>query len=182
MKPQIIKADIAGYMVKFPDEHDVFYVGESCPPIGNGFVYKDRRAFEDQIGICYTPERDFENLAETRDLECDSILQERLAEYLESHGMDDGYVALDVGYTWDDLRDCVYNWIGDQLNEVCEDDHYFELFVDYIQEKLFDLLDWQMPETLLSEWDVIEQWENAPQLSCEDPRLTDKQRKELGYE
>lgn len=170
LEPRFIKADTAGYMVKFPDEDEVFYVGSPCPPIGNGVCYKSKEAFEYQEGICYTPEADFKDISARRDLQCDSELQERLANYLGTHGLDSGHVALDVGYTWDDLRDRVYSWIGDTLNDVC-DDKYFEMFVDYIQERMFEELDWQAPATWLSELDPIEQWENCPQLSCDDPRF-----------
>lgn len=179
-EPTIIEADIAGYMVKFPDSDEVFYVGSSCPPIGNGVCYKSKKAFDDQQGICYTPEHDFKDISAWRDLDCDSELQERLANYLGTHELDSGHVALDVGYTWDDLRERVYSWIGDKLNDVC-DDKYFELFVDYIQERLFNELDWQGPDALLYAWDVMELYDDAPQLCSDDPRLTDKQKQELGY-
>lgn len=178
LEPEVIEADTAGYMVKFPDADEVFYVASSCPPIGDGVCYKSKEAFDDQQGICYIPEHDFKDISAWRDLDCDSELQERLANYLGTHGMDSGHVALDVGYTWEDLRERVYSWIGDTLNDVC-DDKYFELFVDYIQERLFNELDWQGPDALLYAWDVMELYDDAPQLCYDDPRLTDKQKEEL---
>lgn len=174
MKPEIIKADTAGMIVSWDDGNDVYYIGSSCPPIGNGICYKDRAAFEDKQGICYIPEHDFENIEETRDLQCDSRLQEQLVDFLHKNHIDAGYVAQDVGYTWQDLRDEVYSWEGGKLNDIIKDDRIFELFIDYIQDRCFDECDWQAPSTWLYELDPIEQWENCPQLSCEDTRFDEQ--------
>lgn len=162
MKPKIIKADIAGYMVKFPNDDDVYYVGEACPPIGNGFCYKDRAAFKDRQGICYTPEYSFMD-----EVGIDENVSDEMLDFMNKNGI--GYVALDNGYTFYDIEHCVYDWIGDKLNEL--NDYIYDLFVDYMCEQVFENVDWQCPETYLQELDVIEQWENAPQLSCIDPRF-----------
>ena len=168
MKPEIIKADTAGMIVSWDNGNDVYYIGSSCPPIGNGVCYKDKQAFEDQQGICYVNEYGFYD-----EVAIDENVSDEMLEWMRKHN--EWYVCMDDrDYTYDDLRDVVYGWEGGKLNNIIKDDRIFELFIDYIQERCFDELDWQAPATWLSELDPIEQWENCQQLSCEDPRFDEQ--------
>ena len=55
MKPKIIKADTAGFIVQF-DEEEIYYVGEYYR---GAAIYKDEKAFKEHVGICYIPENCF---------------------------------------------------------------------------------------------------------------------------
>lgn len=168
MKPEIIKADTAGMIVSWDNSKDVYYVGSSCPHIGNGVCYKNKQAFDDQEGICYVNEYNFYD-----EVAVDENVSDEMLAWMNKHN--EWHVCMkEQGYTWEDLRIAVYDWIGHQLD--CLDDHTYDMFVDYMQERLFDELDWQSPSTWLSELDPIEQWENCPQLCSDDPRFVNKKR------
>lgn len=174
MKPQIIKADTAGCIVNF--NGDIYYVGDKS---GEGIAYKDKAAFDNKQGICYTPEYDFYD-----EVGIDENVSDEMLSWMTRHNQ--WHVTCDNGFTYDDLRERVYHWENGTLNDIIEDDRLFELFIDYMVDRMFGELEWQTPDSWLNELDVLEQWENCPQLSCEDPRfplddkrLTDKQMEEL---
>lgn len=177
MKPQIIKADIAGCTVKFPNEETVYYVGDSCPPLGNGICYKDRKAFDEHVGICYIPEYDFmDEPALDKDVSSD------MREWMEKNFS--WHVAIDNGYTRDGIYAAADEAIDAEWQEQMEKEYgkaFFEGFIDHIAQVIFDTVDWQHPETYAQELDIDEEWEYYLK-KYDDPRLTDKQKKELGYE
>ena len=183
MKPQIIKADTAGMIVSWDNGNDVYYVGSSCPPIGNGICYKDKQSFDDQQGICYVNEYGFYD-----EVAIDENVSDEMLAWMRKHN--EWHVCMDDrGYTYEDLRHAVYDWDGGELNDIIKDDDIYEMFIDYMTARCFDECDWQTPETWLNELDPEEQWENCPQLcegdprfQFEDERLTPQQRKELGYD
>lgn len=183
MKPEIINADTAGMIVSWDNGKDVYYVGSNCPPIGNGVCYKEKQAFDDRQGICYVNEYGFYD-----EVAIDENVSDEMREWMRKHS--EWYVCMDDrGYTYDDIREAVYSWEAGYLDDEIQDDKLYEMFIDWMTEQVFDIVDWQSPETYLSELDPFEQWENCPQLSSDDPRfpiddkrLTDKQKQELGYE
>lgn len=170
MKPEIIKADTAGFMVKFPNDDDVYYVGEK---VGSGYVYQDKQAFRDRVGVCYISEHGWLD-----EVGIDENVSDEMLTFIDEHGY--CCVALDNGYTWNDLYDEVFNWIGSELDDVAED--VVDDFCCYMTATLFSNLVISAPRDIIEQFDVRNEYNVWLQTEVQDPRLTDKQRKELGYE
>ena len=177
MKPQIIPADIAGKMVSWNNGNDVYYVGDVCPPMGQGTVYKDQKAFDEHVGICYVPEACFFD-----EVGIDENVSDEMLAWMRKNN--EWLVACDNGYT----RDDIYAAVCDAFDGACG---YYdkaveeygkplvEEFLDKVTKFTFDICDWQCPETFLNEFEFDEEWEMFIEEQTDDKRLTDKQKKEL---
>ena len=151
---KITKADIAGWRIETDDQ--TYYVGEyvhlGC---NEGVIYKDLHAFETGEGVCYVQEYGFENADQNGGELFEFAAKEGAASVLENNP----YIA-STGYTRKDFEDMVEG-------------------TKYSAQDLFYSCEWQSPETLMDEW---LQYDEDEMEQFEDLRLTEKQRKELGYE
>lgn len=173
MKPQVIKADV-GCIVKFPDDPDVYYVGE-C--IGNGNTYHSKQAFRDRVGICYIDQYGWFD-----ELGWDENVSDEMIDWMFYHGTKySGVTFGGTGYTFNDLYAVVDTWadngdLGDLSEEAYND------FCDYFTGVLFANLVIGRPEDKIQDYDPLHEYKCWLQTTIEDPRLTPQQRKELGYE
>lgn len=177
MKPTIIKADIAGRIVMF-GENDIYYVGGSTE---QGVVYKSQEAFDEHDGICYVPEAGF--------FDAVGIYENVSDEMIDFMNEDNCCYVTDGagGYTRDDIYAAMYDHLdgNDEWVERMKKEYgnaFVEGYIDKCVEIVFQELDWQCPETLMDDWDWYDDWEQYLKDYFDDPRLTDKQKKELGYD
>ena len=174
MKQQVIKADTLGCMVKFQGDSDVYYIGEK---VGDGFAYQYKAAFKNGIGICYIPYNSFMD-----DVEMDENVPDELFDLIARKKVPSGAVAMDDGFTLDDLRYVVNQWVDNcsLMNDV--NDEPKEEFIEYFTGVLFANLVTADPCDYIEEYNAWNEYMNWLQVTDEDPRLTSQQRKELGYE
>ena len=99
--------------------------------LGQGFGFKDEQAFIEKKGICYIPEHSFTGITGNDNL-CDEC--------------NNGEEKFDEFYNYDlfiklakEFKD--RNKISDKYS------------VEDIAKNLFDSVDWQFPETLISDWE-----------------------------
>ena len=171
MKPQVIKADV-GCIVNFPDD-DIYYVGEL---VGDGNCYQSKQAFRDEQGICYIDQYGWFD-----ELGWDENVSDEMYDWMARHPKYSGVTFGGTGYTRNDLEDVVGNWVDScpALNDI-DDDAYRE-FVNYFAGVLFANLVNGSPEKKIMDYDPYEEYQTWLQVNGNDPRLTPKQRKELGY-
>lgn len=160
-------------------------VGTICIDItaghtANGYCYKNQIAFDNYPdSICYIPEYGFEDLRRNIGAVYSNghyfLTPEQVAKAIE-----DG-----TAYTRNSMRKLIYEQCADIISregDGIDDTALFERFVDNMLEDAFLTVDWQYVSTFIDEIDPIEQWELFLEKELDDKRLTDKQRKELGYE
>lgn len=173
MKPQVIKADV-GCIVKFPHDEDVYYVGEL---VGDGNVFQDKKAFREQIGMCYIDKYGWFD-----EVGWDENVSDEMYDWMARHPQYSGVTFGGTGYTRDDLEQVVADWVDNcsELDDI-EPNGCAE-FIDYFTGVLFANLVNGSPEDKIQDYDPQEEYQRWLQLAGEDPRLTPQQRKELGYE
>ena len=167
MKTLLIhKADESGWRVETVEK--TYYVGECFSDgVSEGVVYKNSQAFNEQDNtVCYIPEYDFEN----HEQNASELFEFDAKRWAASDLENNPYVATS-GYSYHDLRQLVIDWEGGELIDEIGEGDFYNLFIDYVTNLLFNCLSWQSPETLLYEWDVWDIWEDCPQLSFSDPRF-----------
>lgn len=177
MKTITIKpADLAGLMVQIEGESTTYYIGESYGD-NDGVVYKNEEAFNEHEGVCYIPEHGF--------FKDDDKVSKEMLEFARLNHY--AYIGdAECGYTRDDIYAAMYNHLdSDGWVDRMEQEYgkaFMEGYIDKCIEIVFQEIDWQCPETLMNDWDWEEDWEQYLKDNLDDKRLTDKQRKELGYE
>ncbi len=176
-KATITKADTAGYRITLPNDKSTYYVGAFYE---QGVVYKDREAFKTGNGICYIPECGFFD-----DLGWDENIPDGFEKLLRDNDMSEyvfcDYELNDGAYTRADIERAIRTEIdGYDFSDIFDHDT-IQKFVQKLTIDVFENVDWQCPETYLSEIDMEEEFGFFVE-SLEDKRLTPKLRKELGYE
>ena len=99
--------------------------------LGQGYGYKDEKAFADKKGICYIPEHAFSDI-DFQQIKCD-----------ECEGDEEKF---DDSFTYQDFYDLAKKFKED--NEI-SDEHS----IGTIAQNLFEMVDWQYPSTLVSDWE-----------------------------
>lgn len=131
---KIEKAD-AGWRVITDDE--TYYVGEyDIRGCNEGVIYRDKKAFNSGVGVCYVPEYGFDN-----DDQNAGELFEFAAKQAVSEELQDNPYVTTSGYTREDF---------DKLVEGTK----------YSAYDLFMSCEWQHPETLLDEWTDLDEEED----------------------
>lgn len=135
---KIEKVHPAGW--KMETYNETYYFGEygqfGCY-CNNGIVYKDKKAFETGVDVCYIPEYGFDNSDENGGTLFDFFAKCSKASELE-------------GNTYVTLSGTISCYTRADLEELCKG-------TKYDAEDLFDHLDWMFPETLLEEWEREEE-------------------------
>ena len=90
----------------------------------NGCCYKDSIAFETGTGICYIPE----------------------------YGVDEAG-NIENSYTRENIYSMVRGWVLDELDAADISADKIEKIIEYYADNIFEVIDWQFPETYLSELD-----------------------------
>ena len=114
---------------------------------GQGWCYKDRKAFEKGEGVCYIREAEFEHAKE------DYGLDYVTAEQMEK----EGYGLHTKREIVEEVRDTFKYLTSDE--DFNPNDYDIEGFILQAAENCFNEVDWQGVDMLLDEWDWQEDLE-----------------------
>lgn len=100
--------------------------------LGQGYGFKDEKAFVEKKGICYIPEHAFSDMC-GESFECDECKE--------------GEERFDDGFTYQDFYNLAKKFVEE--NEVSCD-----CTIEGIAQDLFDTVDWQYPSTLMNDYEM----------------------------